>query len=44
VIETSDDAKGTLTDAYGMYADPNIDQFIKEVENITKKNATAVNH
>jgi hypothetical protein len=44
VIETSDDAKGTLTDAYGMYADPNIDQFIKDVENITKKNTTAVNH
>lgn len=44
VIEASDNAKGTLTDAYGMYADPNIDQFIKDVENITKKNTTAVNH
>ena len=44
VIETSDEAKGTLADAYGMYADPNIDQFIREVENITKKNTIAVNH
>jgi hypothetical protein len=44
VIETSDNAKGTLTDAYGMYADANIDQFIKEVEDITKKNATVGSH
>ena len=43
VIETSDGAKGSLTDAYGMYADPQIDQFIKEVENISKKHAE-VNH
>jgi hypothetical protein len=44
IIEANDGAKGTLTDAYGMYADPNIDQFIKEVENISKKHATEVNH
>jgi hypothetical protein len=44
IIETTDGAKGTLTDAYGMYADPNIDKFIKEVENISKKHATEVNH
>lgn len=44
VIETDDGAKGSLTDAYGMYADANIDQFIKEVENIRKKNATVVDH
>jgi hypothetical protein len=44
VIETTDGAKGSLTDAYGMYADPDIDKFIKEVENITKKDATAVDH
>jgi len=44
IIEANDSAKGTLTDAYGMYADPNIDQFIKEVENISKKHATEVNH
>src|SRR4029079_525299 len=39
VIETADGAKGSLTDAYGMYADPEIDKFIKEVENISKKHA-----
>src|ERR1700745_700705 len=32
VIETTDRAKGSLTDAYGAYADPNSDKFIKEVE------------
>jgi hypothetical protein len=40
VMETSDGAKGTLTDAYGMYADSNVDTFIKEVEGISKKNTT----
>ena len=44
VIETDDGEKGSLTDAYGMYADPNIDKFIKEVENISKKHATEVPH
>jgi hypothetical protein len=44
VIETNDGEKGTLTDAYGMYADPDIDKFIKEVENISKKHATEVSH
>jgi len=39
VIETSDGAKGSLTDAYGMYADPEIDKFIQDVENISKKHA-----
>src|SRR6476659_5317570 len=39
VIETSDGAKGSLTDAYGMYADPEIDKFIQEVESISKKHA-----
>jgi len=42
VIETADGAKGSLTDAYGMYADPEIDKFIKEVENISKKHAHTV--
>ena len=41
VIETDDGAKGTLTDAYGMYADPHIDEFIKEVQDISKKHTTA---
>jgi hypothetical protein len=44
VIETDDGAKGSLTDAYGMYADPNIDKFIKEVEDISKKHAAEVSH
>src|SRR5215468_5716349 len=39
VIETTDGAKGSLTDAYGMYADPEIDKFVKDVENISKKHA-----
>jgi hypothetical protein len=42
VIETTDGAKGSLTDAYGMYADPEIDKFIKDVENIAKKHAHTV--
>jgi len=44
VIETGDGAKGSLTDAYGMYADANIDKFIKEVEDISKKHTAEVNH
>ena len=44
IIETNDGAKGTLTDAYGMYADPNIDKFIKEVETISKKHSIEVHH
>jgi len=31
LIETSDGAKGTLVDAYGAYADPNISKFMKRV-------------
>lgn len=37
VIETNDGTKGTLIDAYGPYADPNVSRFMKEVEGITKK-------
>ena len=44
VIEANDGAKGSLTDAYGMYADPDIDKFVKEVENISKKHTTEVNN
>ena len=43
-IEANDGAKGSLTDAYGMYADADIDKFIKEVENISKKHTTEANH
>lgn len=37
VIETDDGGKGTIIDAYGVYMDPKITAFIKEVENIQKK-------
>ncbi|MES2590588.1 MAG: hypothetical protein V4608_01800 [Bacteroidota bacterium] len=36
-IETSSGERGTLTDAYGAYSDPNVSNFIKEVENIAKR-------
>ncbi len=36
-IKTSDGTQGTLTDAYGPYADPNVTKFMKRVEEITKK-------
>lgn len=36
-IETSDGEKGTLTDAYGIYNDANVTEFIREVEEIEKK-------
>ena len=36
-IETSNGTKGTLNDAYGPYADPNVSKFMKQVEDITKK-------
>ncbi len=42
VIETNDGTKGSLTDAYGMYADPNIDKFIKEVEKYQKKHGRSL--
>lgn len=37
VIETADGQKGTLIDAYGLYADSNVAQFMLEVDNIRKK-------
>jgi hypothetical protein len=37
VIETTDGVKGILIDAYGIYNDPRISQFMKEVEHIHKK-------
>ena len=36
-IETNDGGKGILIDAYGTYSDPDTDQFIKQVEEISKK-------
>lgn len=37
VIETDEGAKGTLVDGYGIYADPQVEEFIKDVEDINKK-------
>ncbi len=37
LIETSDQTKGTLIDAYGPYAQEHISQFIKQVEDIQKQ-------
>jgi hypothetical protein len=36
-ITLSDGTKGTLTDAYGPYADQHVDKFVKQVEDIAKK-------
>jgi hypothetical protein len=36
-IETNDGLKGTLVDAYGTYAAPEVNEFILEVERINKK-------
>jgi hypothetical protein len=41
IIETSDGVKGMLVDAYGAYADENINKFIVEVEEIQKKERKA---
>ncbi|MBN8857933.1 MAG: phosphoribosylpyrophosphate synthetase [Sphingobacteriales bacterium] len=38
-IETNDGAKGTLVDAFGPYADRKVEDFMKAVEDISKKNA-----
>lgn len=37
LIETSDNVKGMLVDAYGTYAQEQISQFIKQVEDIQKQ-------
>ena len=36
-IETNQGEKGILTDSYGAYSDTNVTDFIKEVEEISKK-------
>lgn len=37
VIETTDGVKGVLIDAYGAYADEQVNKFMAEVEEISKK-------
>jgi len=37
VIETNDGTKGTLVDAYGVYNDPKVSSFMKDVQTIQKK-------
>lgn len=37
LIETSDGKRGTLVDAYGAYSDSLINDFIRKVEDIRKK-------
>jgi hypothetical protein len=36
VLETQSGEKGTLTDAYGVYTDPKVSEFVKQVEEIQK--------
>lgn len=36
-IETATGEKGTLSDAYGIYGDANISEFVKHVEDIHKR-------
>lgn len=38
VLETSRGEKGTLTDAYGVYTDLKVSEFVKQVEEIEKAN------
>ena len=37
-IETNSGEKGTLTDAYGVYTDLKVSEFVKQVEEIQKAN------
>ena len=38
VVETSTGEKGTLTDAYGVYTDLKVSEFVKQIEEIQKAN------
>jgi hypothetical protein len=40
IMETNTGLKGTLVDAYGAYSDAGINEFIKKVEGVEKKNTT----
>jgi hypothetical protein len=37
LVKTEDGTKGTISDAYGTYADPKLGAFMQEVEEISKK-------
>ncbi|WP_276132014.1 hypothetical protein [Polluticoccus soli] len=37
VIESASGEKGTLVDAYGPYADENVSKFMREIEEVNKK-------
>lgn len=37
LVETNDNTKGTLIDAYGSYADAKLSRFVRDVEDIQKK-------
>ena len=39
VLEITDGGKGILIDAYGAYADVKVNEFMKEVEEMSKKNS-----
>jgi hypothetical protein len=41
LIETNDGKKGTLLDAYGIYADPQISRFMDKVKEVSKKMPSA---
>ncbi len=41
VLETDDGIMGTIADAYGMYANPEIGEFMVNVHDIHKKNSSA---
>jgi hypothetical protein len=36
-IETTDGVKGIISDAYGVYADPGVSEFLETVEAISKR-------
>ena len=40
MLRTNDGVKGTLSDAYGIYADPKITAFMQKVEEITNNKPT----
>jgi hypothetical protein len=38
VVETHDGLKGIIVDAFGLYANPELSEFMKEVEDLTVRN------